>query len=794
MTLLDRLKTLWKPAPSIPPGAVAIVTPWFGAELKGGAEQLAWQIANRLAAHSHPVEVLTTCCRSFLDDWASNHWPAGVTCEAGLIIRRFPVDERDRLAFDALNRGLLERPAHSFLPGVAPVAPEQAAIWTRHNINSRALENHLSQHRNDYSSFIFLPYLYGAILNGLPLVADRALLQPCLHDEAYAYLPAIAALFHQAHRLLFNSAGEQALAARLYGPAMLAKGIVTGSGIEFSDLDAPQPEYLPAELRNQPFILYLGRRDSTKNTDLLIEAYARFREQHPASRLRLALAGPGHASYAGCAPELLDLGLVEGPVKAALLHHCLALAQPSVNESFSRVMFEAWHCGKPVAAHRDCLATALAVTDAGGGWTVGAREEWSAWLAHIAQIDPAELSRLGQRGRAYALDQADWEPVMERYEQLLYPAPSITSTTAEPGAIHQLLPNLSYGDAISNHALAIRDRLRAQGCPSEIFVRHVDPRAAHQCQVFRDGAIPAAAGLLYHHSIGSEITPAAMAHPGPKCLIYHNITPAEFFEPWRPDFAELLRQGRRDMYDLANSFPLSVGVSAFNAGELAAFGFRNPGILPITIDPIKWDFPADEALMQELQDGRTNLLFVGRLSPNKRQDQLIEAFTDYLRFDPTARLILVGDGGLFDPYVEHLHALLRQPRLRGRVILTGHVNDAQLAAYYCTAHLFWSMSEHEGFCVPLIEAMWFDAPILAYKSSAVPETLAAAGLLFTDKSRLAEVAAAAKLLVHDSTLRDTVLKQQRQRRQDFLPERIWPDLDRIIAALRHPAACAVDGS
>jgi glycosyltransferase involved in cell wall biosynthesis len=790
MNLLDRIKTPFrKPSLPIPPGAVAIVIPWFGEDLKGGAEQLAWQVATRLVARGHPVEVLTTCCRSFLDDWAGNHWPSGATCEAGLTVRRFPVDARNRLAFDALNQQLLEQPPDRFLPGVSPVAPDEAVVWIRDNINSQALEHYLNQRRNDYSSFVFLPYLYGVILNGLPLVADCAALQPCLHDEAYAYLPAIATLFHKAHRLLFNSAGEQALAARLYGPAMLAKGIVTGSGIECADLDTLQLERLPAELRDQPFVLYLGRRDSTKNTDLLVEAYARFRDQYPASRLRLVLAGPGHTHYAGRAPELLDLGLVEAPVKAALLHHCLALAQPSVNESFSRVMFEAWHCGKPVAAHRDCLATALAVTDASGGWTVGTREEWSAWLAHVAQIDPAELSCLGQRGRAYALDQADWEPVMERYEQLLYLAPSITSTAAERGVIHQLLPNLSYGDAISNHALAIRDRLRAQGYSSEIFVRHVDPRVAQQCRVFQDGLIPAAAGLLYHHSIGSEITPAAMAHPGPKCLIYHNITPAEFFEPWRPDFAGLLRQGRRDMYDLASSFPLSVGVSAFNAGELATFGFRDPGVLPIAIDPGKWDFPADEALMQELQDGRTNLLFVGRLSPNKRQDQLTEAFTCYLRFDPTARLILVGDGGPFDPYVEHLHALLRQPGLRGRVILTGHVNDAQLAAYYRTAHLFWSMSEHEGFCVPLIEAMWFDVPILAYKSSAVPETLATAGLLLTTKDQLSEVAAVVKLLVHDSTLRDAVLKAQRQRRQDFLPERIWPALDRIVAALCDPAAC-----
>jgi glycosyltransferase involved in cell wall biosynthesis len=712
-----------------------------------------------------------------------------------LIIRRFPVDRRDRLAFDTLNGELLEGSARDLRPGVCPVAPERAAIWTRENINSRALESYLRQHQDDYAAFIFLPYLYGVILRSLPLVADRAWLQPCLHDESYAYLPDVEGIFHQARGLLFNSIGEQALAARLYGPAVWAKGIVTGSGIEFADLDDPGPESLPVELRDRPFILALGRRDATKNTDLLVEAYARFRERYPASRLALALAGPGSTGYAGRAPELFDLGLVEAPVKAALLHRCRALAQPSVNESFSRVMFEAWHCGKPVAAHRDCLATALTVTEAGGGWTLGAVEEWSAWLEQVDRTDTDALAQLGRQGQAYAWERADWEPVMARYARLLEPAPPVrVSVAAELRAIHQLLPNLAYGDAISNHTLAIRDQLRARGYASEIFVRYIDPRLADQCRSFLEGAPPPTAGLLYHHSIGSEVTPAAIAHPGPKCLIYHNITPAEFFEPYRPDFAELLRQGRRDMHELAGHFPRSVGDSAFNAGELAEFGFRDPGVLPIMINPRQWDAPADAALLRKLQDGRTNLLFVGRLSPNKRQDRLIEAFAHYLRFDPDARLLLVGDGGPFDPYVERLHALVRQPALRGRVILTGQVNDAELAAYYRTAHLFWSMSEHEGFCVPLVEAMWFDVPILAYKSSAVPETLADAGLLFTPVEPSRELAAAASLLVHDPVLRETVLRAQHRRRRDFLPDRVGPALDRIVAALEGAASGGVGGT
>ncbi|MHC5730942.1 MAG: group 1 glycosyl transferase, partial [Nostoc sp.] len=131
------------------------------------------------------------------------------------------------------------------------------------------------------------------------------------------------------------------------------------------------------------------------------------------------------------------------------------------------------------------------------------------------------------------------------------------------------------------------------------------------------------AGLIYHHSIGSELTDYAIAHPGVKCLIYHNITPAEFFLPYRPEFAKILEKGRNELKQLAQYFPISVGDSAYNAAELAESGFSEPGVLPIATNPSKWDIPADAELMQQLQDGKANLLFVGRLAPNKRQDQLI---------------------------------------------------------------------------------------------------------------------------------------------------------------------------
>jgi glycosyltransferase involved in cell wall biosynthesis len=203
-------------------------------------------------------------------------------------------------------------------------------------------------------------------------------------------------------------------------------------------------------------------------------------------------------------------------------------------------------------------------------------------------------------------------------------------------------------------------------------------------------------------------------------------------------------------------------------------------VLPIAVDPKKWDMAADSQLMQQLQDGKTNLLFIGRISPNKRQEHLLEAFTHYLTMDREARLILVGGGDVNDPYYHHILNTIKKLRLTRYVMLPGQVNDAQLLAFYRTAHLFWSMSEHEGFCVPLVESMWFDVPILAYKSSAIPETLGEAGLMFTTKGDLVSVAALAKLLVKDKALSSKVINAQRRRRDKFLPAAVVEKLDGII--------------
>ena len=772
---------------------LAIVIPWFGRDLKGGAEQFAWQIALRLAKRGHEVSVLTTCCRSHQDDWAINHWSPGKTQEPeGFAVHRFPVVSRDRASFDRVAGYLMGLNPRNLKPGVSPVSASDSKIFAQELIKSPELLDFLSEQREHFSRFIFLPYLYGPILDGVAIAGSRSILQPCLHDEAYAYLPEVADCFRQADRILFNSDGEMELAPRLFGPGIWAKSVVTGGGVEVDPVPASQ-----ADTRNghnaelpQRYLLYLGRRDPGKNVPLLTRGFARFRAVRPNSKLRLLLAGPGSVDYSDSSASITDLGIVSDARKNELIHNSIALLQPSENESFSRVMMEAWMHGKPVAAHGDCLATATAVSKATGGWLAATEDDWAKLFVKIDRCPVNDLRELGANGQRYAANISDWDKVMDRYEAALLPNPApVITQQLTPRVIHQVLPNLGFGDAISNHAIFIRDSLRAKGHTSEIYVRFIDPKVSHECTVFSPELIPDADAIIYHHSVGTELTPHVIAHRGPKLLIYHNITPADFFEPFSPAFAQILRDGREALHELAPSFPNSAGDSDYNAQELRACGFRDPKVLPIAVEPAKWAAAPDPNLMESLQDGRTNILFVGRISPNKKQDQLVEAFSYYLRLDPSARLILVGVAEDHDAYVAHVRSTIQTLELDDAVWMPGTLEDSQLAACYRTADLFWCMSEHEGFCVPLVEAMWFDVPILAYRSSAIPETLSGSGLMLTNKEDVRATAAAAHVLLSDAVLNKCVVRGQRQRRLQYLPCKIEPILfdltERLAKILGH---------
>ena len=339
-------------------------------------------------------------------------------------------------------------------------------------------------------------------------------------------------------------------------------------------------------------------------------------------------------------------------------------------------------------------------------------------------------------------------------------------------AIHQIVAGFVEGDAISNHALALQKIFRAWGHGSEIFcpLRHISPRmrgrardlAAHRAEA-RPGDL-----TLFHFSIGSETVDYFRALPAPRVLVYHNITPGRWFHALYDERERILDRGRGELAGLAALPDLCLADSAFNAEELVAAGFRHVEVMPIIVgDPLARERP-DEKFLRRWRDGLKNILFVGRVVPNKRFEDLLKAFAAYRRFvGRDARLLLVGSYMGLERYLALLKNLARELGL-DNVLFTNHVRADQLAGFYRVADLFLCASEHEGFCIPLLEAMAADVPVLAYAAGAVPETLGGSGVLYREKDypRIAEMMA---LLLADGPLRRGVVARQRARLAAFDP-------------------------
>ena len=334
----------------------------------------------------------------------------------------------------------------------------------------------------------------------------------------------------------------------------------------------------------------------------------------------------------------------------------------------------------------------------------------------------------------------------------------------KPRAIHQVLAALAYGDAIGNEALAIRGHLRGRGYDSDIFAEKVHPQMAGLARPLSE--YERAAGpdtvCLFHFSIGSAASSLVYHRTDPLICVYHNITPPEFFFKFHPHLARLCYHGRQELKAFAARSVLGLGVSEFNRKELEAAGFKPTGVLPIVVDWDRYDEGPSPVMEQRLAGfpGPT-ILFVGRIVPNKKIEDVIAAFAAFQRHHaPTSRLLLVGDSVGHERYLRRLLETVHDLRVRD-VIFTGQVSQADLIAAYRSAHAFLCLSEHEGFCVPLLEAMHFGLPVLAYNAAAVGETMNGGGILLDDKDPTL-VAATLDRVLADERFRTVILTSQAQ--------------------------------
>jgi glycosyltransferase involved in cell wall biosynthesis len=325
--------------------------------------------------------------------------------------------------------------------------------------------------------------------------------------------------------------------------------------------------------------------------------------------------------------------------------------------------------------------------------------------------------------------------------------------------VHQLLGALHPGDAVGNEALALRGHLRAAGLGSEIFAGFVDSRLGAEARPLREYAAEDGrdTACLYHFSPGSPAGRAALEAKGPLAVVYHNVTPARFFAGWSDESARLAARAEGELRELAGRASLGLADSTFNRGELEAAGFATCSVLPFVHDPGR-RVPPSPVFERLYRDGRAHVLVVGRLAPNKRIEDVLRAFSLLQRGPvPRSRLLLVGDDGLH-AYATVLRGLARALRLR-EVVFCGRVDEDELRSAYGLADVLVSLSEHEGYGVPLVEAMLAGVPVVAYDAGAVAETMRGAGILLGEK-RPEVVAGVIERLLGDEALRAAVLAGQ----------------------------------
>ena len=350
--------------------------------------------------------------------------------------------------------------------------------------------------------------------------------------------------------------------------------------------------------------------------------------------------------------------------------------------------------------------------------------------------------------------------------------------------VNQWVPAAHKGDAIGDSARRVRGLLRGLGHQSELYALTIDDDLRGDVRPFSDPSSKRGDLTIFHFALVSPLTAEFARLARGRVLQYHNVTPAHYFADYDANIFRLAMLGREDLKSLVGHTDVALGDSEYNRRELEDLGFTNTGVFPIAIDTGRiTGAPRRPALEKTLQaDGFVNFLFVGRIVPNKKIEDHIKLAEHYKRYvDESYRFVFVGKTDAAPRYFNTVQALMAQYRMPpGRFLFTGAVPDEDLATYYRMARVYGSLSEHEGFCVPLLEAMAAAVPVMAYAAAAVPDTLGGAGVQFAPK----DLEYAAELLgelAYNDTLRRQVIARQRLRLADFGDSRILRDLEQLLA-------------
>ena len=389
---------------------IGFVIPWYADGIPGGAEMELREVAGHLHSAGVRLEILTTCVKEFGSDWSVNYYKDGDDSTAnGITIKRFKVKKRDTEAFDAVNAKLMRK---------APISPEEEDIFLSEMVNSPDLYKYISEHGDDYSLFVFIPYMFGTTYNGAKIFPEKSVLIPCFHDEGYAYMKRFKELFPKTAGMIFNARPEAELAQRLYGfEESGTKTIVMGIGMDTGII--PDPAAFREKFKiNERFILYAGRKDEGKNVHTLVKYYSEYIKRHETD-LRLVLIGGGEIELPPAlvkSGRIVDLGFVDRQDKYNAQGAAEFLCQPSMNESFSLVIMESWLCGRPVLVHENCPVTRNFVSESNGGLYFGNYFEFEGCADYILNHKNTAWL-MGSNGKNYVKKNFDWDVIVDKYKK-----------------------------------------------------------------------------------------------------------------------------------------------------------------------------------------------------------------------------------------------------------------------------------------------------------------------------------------------------------------------------------------
>lgn len=387
---------------------VTYVAPWYGPDVPGGAEAETRRTTQQLRRAGLDVEVLTTCLRDLYSDWGRNHHRPGLTEIEGVPVRRFPVEQRDRAAFDRLNWRLMNN---------LPISAAEEQVFINEMI--RVPELYAFMRREAARRlYIFTPYMFSTTYFGAQVCPERSIIIPCLHEESYVHLGIYRQVLPAVRGLAFYTEAENRLADRLFAPRAGQIRRVVGGGVD-ADFTSDEARFRRKYGLAGSILLYAGRREAGKNTPLLLDYWARYVQDEGRDRdLTLVLIGPGEVQIPpAAAGRTVDLGFVPVQDKHDAYAAAAVFCMPSVHESFSIAVMESWLAGRPCLVHAGCDVTVEHSRQANGGLYFGNYDEFAAGLDFLLD-HPQTAAQLGRQGRAYVLSSFTWDKVLPRYRQL----------------------------------------------------------------------------------------------------------------------------------------------------------------------------------------------------------------------------------------------------------------------------------------------------------------------------------------------------------------------------------------